>query len=252
MIFVCMATYNGAKFLREQLDSILKQLDESAKIIVADDGSTDGTLDVLREYAARDAKDVACGAKGAARVQIIESAAAPLGPIYNLERSLQEAYKQSNASDLIFLADQDDVWLPGKVKQMVEALQNSALAIHDAYLLQELYEGVFERGDSLSEIRPFAKGLFKNWLKNRYTGCCMALHCELLDKALPFPKKLPMHDQWLGMIAEKFFDVAYVDSPLISYRQHKKNTTHIAGGGAGVIQKLKWRLDLLRAFWSRR
>ena len=150
------------------------------------------------------------------------------------------------------LADQDDIWLPGKVKQMVEALQNSALAIHDAYLLQERCEGVFERGDSLSEIRPFAKGLFKNWLKNRYTGCCMALRCELLDKALPFPKKLPMHDQWLGMIAEKFFDVAYVDSPLISYRQHKKNATHIAGGGAGVIQKLKWRLDLLRAFWSRR
>ena len=245
MIFVCMATYNGAKFLREQLDSILTQLDGNAKVIVADDGSTDGTLEILREYAARDAK-------GAARVQLIPATGLPLGPIYNLERSLQEAYKQSNGDDLIFLADQDDVWLPGKVKQMEEALQNSALAVHDAYLLQELYEEAFERGDRLSEIRPFAKGLFKNWLKNRYTGCCMVLRRELLDKALPFPKNLPMHDQWLGMIAEKFFDVAYVDSPLISYRQHKKNATHIAGGGAGVIQKLKWRLDLLRAFWSRR
>lgn len=247
-----MATYNGAKFLREQLDSILTQLDGCAMIIVADDGSTDGTLEILREYGARDIKDVACGAKGGVRVQLIPATGLPLGPIYNLERSLQEAYKQSNAGDLIFLADQDDVWMPGKVKQMVEALQNSALAVHDAYLLQERCEGVFERGDRLSEIRPFAKGLFKNWFKNRYTGCCMALHCELLDKALPFPKKLPMHDQWLGMIAEKFFDVAYVDSPLINYRQHKKNATHIAGGGAGVIQKLKWRLDLLKAFWSRR
>jgi hypothetical protein len=75
----------------------------------------------------------------------------------------------------------------------------------------------------------------------------MAFRRKVLDKALAFPKNLPMHDQWLGVVAEKYLKVSYVDEPLVDYRQHSSNATHIEKSPAGVLQKIKWRVDLLKA-----
>ena len=74
----------------------------------------------------------------------------------------------------------------------------------------------------------------------------MAFRRKVLDKALPFPKNLPMHDQWLGIIAEKYFKVKSIDEPLVEYRQHHANATHIGNSPAGVLQKIKWRVNLMK------
>lgn len=232
MISVCMATYNGGKFIREQLESILSQLPTDAEVIVADDGSTDDTLLVVESL-----KEP--------RVRVLP-AEKHLGVIYNHERALQ-----ASKGEFIFLADQDDIWLPGKVEKVLAALKDADLVIHDAWMLRpsEPSGSSWVRDGKLSEIRPYTKGVFANWWKNSFTGCCMAFRRSILDRALPFPRNLPMHDQWLGFVAEKFFRVSYVTEPLIEYRQHSGNATHIGRSPAGVFQKTKWRLDLARAIF---
>ena len=230
MISVCMATFNGGKFIREQLESILSQLPPDAEIIIADDGSTDDTLlvvDSLKE----------------SRIRVLP-AERHLGVIYNFERALR-----ASKGEIVFLADQDDVWLPGKVEMCLAALNEADLVMHDAFLLglSDAFESAWVRTGKLSDIRTYRSGVVANWWKNSFTGCCMAFRRNVLDKALPFPKNLPMHDQWLGLVAEKYFKVSYVNEPLVEYRQHSSNATHIEKSPAGVLQKIKWRVDLLKA-----
>lgn len=233
MISVCMATYNGGKFIREQLESILSQLPTDAEVVVADDGSTDDTLLVVESLK-----------EPRVRVLPVEK---HLGVIYNYERALQ-----ASKGEFIFLADQDDIWLPGKVEAVLAALKDADLVIHDAWMLRpsKLSESTWVRAGRLSEIRPYRSGVVANWWKNRHTGNCMAFRRLVLDRALPFPKNLPMHDQWLGIVAEKFFKVSYVAEPFIEYRLHSGNATHIGNSPAGILQKIKWRLDLARAIFS--
>lgn len=230
MISVCMATFNGGKFIREQLESILSQLPPDAEIIIADDGSTDDTLLVVDSL-------------NESRIRVLP-AERHLGVIYNFERALR-----ASKGEIVFLADQDDVWLPGKVEMCLAALNEADLVMHDAFLLglSDAFESAWGRNGKLSDIRTYRSGVVANWWKNSFTGCCMAFRRKVLDKALPFPKNLPMHDQWLGVVAEKYFKVSYVDEPLVDYRQHSSNATHIEKSPAGVLQKIKWRLDLLKA-----
>ena len=235
-ISVCMATYNGGRYLPEQLESILCQLPSDAEIVIADDGSTDGTMQVVRNC-------------NDSRIKLLPSAE-HLGPVYNFERSLQAA-----SGDLIFLADQDDRWLSGKVGSVVRAVEGgAALVVHDACFIDGVGRELSDLG-SMWNKWPYHKGVVKNWLKNSYTGCCMAFTRQVLQYALPFPKSLPMHDQWIGLVAERKFAVTAISDKLIQYRIHEKNATHLTGGETkgsgnvkkGAVQKIKWRLDLLRA-----
>jgi len=231
MISVCMATYNGGKFIREQLESILSQLPSGhSEIVIADDGSTDDTLAVVNSL-------------GDSRIRVL-NAEKHLGVIYNYERALQ-----ASKGDIVFLADQDDIWLPGKVDKVLAALNDADLVTHDAWMLRpsDSQDSSWARAGKLSDIRAYKSGVVANWWKNTFTGCCMAFRRNILDKALPFPKNLPMHDQWLGLVAEKNFKVKSIDEPLVEYRQHSTNATHIGNSPAGVFQKIKWRLDLLKA-----
>lgn len=236
MISVCMATYNGAVFIRQQLESILLQLPnspEDAEVVIADDGSSDKTLSIIELL--RDSR---------IRVLPCES---HLGVIYNYERALQAC-----KGDFIFLADQDDVWLPEKVAKTLELLNEVDLVTHDAFMLcpsDDSDTPLWNRSGKLSEIRPYRSGVVCNWWKNSFTGCCMAFRRNVLNRALPFPRNLPMHDQWLGIVAERFFKVRTIEDPLVEYRQHSKNATHIGNSPAGVLQKIKWRFDLARVLF---
>lgn len=245
MISVCMATYNGEKFVAEQLRSILSQLPASAddaEIVIADDGSVDKTLSIIQSF-------------DDPRIRVVtdESSAKHLGPVYNFERALAAV-----RGDVIFLADQDDLWMPSKVRCVLEALSRGCLAVHDAEFFCEgvpLPQGL----SSMWMARPVRRGVFRNWLKNSYTGCCMAFTREVLKAALPFPKNLPMHDQWIGLVAERMAGesgIILLKEPLIRYRLHKNNATHLLGseGGcsAGFFRRLKWRADLLRALLAMR
>jgi hypothetical protein len=186
LISVCVPTFNGAPYIAAQLASILRS-PRVSEVLVSDDGSTDGTLDVLR-------------AIGDARVQVID------GPRRGLIRNY-EALLARARGEFVFLADQDDVWLPEKVETMVAHLENADLVVSDCTVTDVDLAVV---NPSFFALRRSGPGLLRNLLRNSYLGCCMAMRRDLLRHALPFPERLPMHDWWLGLVGETFGRVAFI------------------------------------------
>jgi glycosyltransferase involved in cell wall biosynthesis len=204
-ISVCLATYNGQRYLDEQLRSILDQLGPDDEVIISDDASTDDTLSVAR--AARDR-----------RVRILDHTDR-VGYSKNFERAVSAA-----TGEIIFLSDQDDVWLPGKVERMVAELDQHDLVVSDVSVVD---------GD-LRVLDPshFAKhrvrrGFVRNLAATRYIGAAMAMRRELVQLALPFPDRVRWcaHDYWLTLVGEAYGRVALVDDPLMLYRRHEGVTS---------------------------
>lgn len=209
MISVCIATHNGAHFIKEQIGSILCQLGINDEIIISDDGSTDNTIDILLAFNDK-------------RIKIhfykqpVKSKHSHTYVCRNFENALRYA-----KGEYIFLADQDDWWMPDKVEKCVAALTNNILVVHQAE--------VCDRSLNFKGILMYKNNfVFKNYLslrRGKYYGCTLAFRKELLDYVLPFPMKLILHDQWIGCMAELKGDVYYERVPLIKYRLHGDNTS---------------------------
>jgi glycosyltransferase involved in cell wall biosynthesis len=222
---VCMATYNGGRWVREQLASILGQLAPDDEVVVSDDGSTDDTVAVVRAF-------------GDPRVRVLEGNTFR-SPARNFENALREA-----RGELVALSDQDDVWLEGRValirERLAPAVPPVRLVAIDAVVTDErgavLDPSLFRKIGA----RP---GLLKNVYDNSYVGACLAFRRELLEVALPFPSGIPMHDMWLGLLAELFGTVEFVPVPLLAYRRHGANATSFERKFRPVLQiKRRWAL----------
>lgn len=197
-VSVALATWNGARFITPQLESILGQLVANDEVLIADDGSTDDTLDLISRA-------------GDKRVRIV--ATARVGhPAYSVERALAAA-----SGDIVLLADQDDVWLPGKVARMRALLATSDLVVGDAEVIDAdgrvLAPSFFKAHGSRS-------GFVRNLVHNAFVGCCMGFTRAIRDLALPLPAKVTMHDQWIGLLATRRARVAFDPVPHIRYRRH--------------------------------
>ncbi|TGL16493.1 glycosyltransferase family 2 protein [Leptospira yanagawae] len=211
-VTVCIATYNGEKFLKEQLDSILIQLSKDDEVIISDDSSTDNTSEILKSYAKNDN-----------RIKLFLEQKFR-NPILNFQNALIHAQ-----GDFIYLSDQDDVWLDGKIDKINSCLNHHDLVIHDSIVadesLTEMYPSFFEYFGS-------KKGILKNIIKSSYYGSCMAFQKKLLKKALPFPKTKEIgHDLWLGLVAELTGNVLFVKEPYLLYRRHSETFTMRGLGG---------------------
>lgn len=223
-ISVCIATYNGEKYLKEQLDSILPQLDSKDEIIISDDSSTDSTLNIACSYQDR-------------RIKVFPYQEFH-SPIFNFENALKKA-----TGDYIFLSDQDDVWLPNKVKQMKTMLDTYTLVVSDCRVVDKDLHTIDE---SFFVGRKSGYGFWKNLFKNSYLGCCMAFRREILDYVLPFPKRIAMHDIWIGLSVELHGTVAFMPEPLMLYRRHGENVSFGGGGSQNsLFYQLKYRIQML-------
>lgn len=223
-VSVCMAAYHGERYIGEQIRSILPQLREGDELLISDDASGGETERIVRSIASEDA-----------RVRYLRGEGK--GVVRNFERVLTAA-----SGDVLFLSDQDDVWLEGKVDAVLREIENGAcLVVHDARITDE---SLHVTAPSFFALRGSRPGFLHNFLRNGYMGCCMALTRPVLERALPFPPDLPMHDQWLGLTAEKYGRVCFLAQPYLLYRQHGGNVT---GGRTTLSQKLRWRWSLLRA-----
>lgn len=233
MISVCMATYNGEKYIKEQVDSILSQLGEQDEIIVSDDGSSDNTINILTSYKDKRIHVYAhtfCGKKDC--VGDVVSA--------NFEHAISIA-----KGDYIFLADQDDIWIDGKVEKMVKALQNAHVVVSNAWMLYDDNIGNCHR--LLYEKRPPLHNYFLR--RGKYYGCCMALRRDALEYVLPFPNPTPLHDTWLGLLPELVGGAIFLDEPLIYYRCHSLNVSrHVHNS---LLFKIKYRFRLLSQIFKR-
>lgn len=222
-ISVCMGTYNGEKYIYQQLLSILPQLNSDDEIIISDDGSTDGTLAIVTRLSD-------------GRIQIGTNKGQK-GPLGNFEQAINRA-----TGDLIFLADQDDIWLPDKVNVLRSLLQNNDLVLSDCQVVTETGKLIYE---SFFEHRRSRPGFWRNLYKNSYVGCCMAFRREVLTYALPFPPQVHMHDWWLGLLVEVKGRVCFYPKPLIHYVRHGGNASPTGEGGYGIGVRLLNRFYLL-------
>ena len=204
-----MATYNGGQFIREQLDSILVCTTCDDEIIISDDGSTDDTVDIVRTYAKRFANiTLVPGPKH--------------GPIANFNHVLSQAH-----GDIVFLSDQDDIWRADKVSHIssVFAKHECSVVVHNARLVDAFGRATGENLFSLRESRP---GLCKNFVRNSYVGCCMAVKADFLSAVLPIPGNVEMHDWWIGLLSDVLAKSVFIDEELIDYRRHSSNVSHMS------------------------
>lgn len=223
-VSVAMAVYNGEKYLRQQIESVIMQLGEEDELIISVDKSEDRSMSIACEYA-----------KEHDNVTVLA------GPCEGVERNFENAIL-SCKKDVIFLCDQDDVWEPDKVETIRGCFANNRVyvVIHDAYVTDENLNVIME---SYFDYRKCKKGIIKNIWKNSYIGCCMAFRRELVKTVVPFPKSIPMHDQWIGIMGERKGKVIFIRKPLMKYRRHGENATRLQH--AGFLTMLGWRLNLI-------
>ena len=203
MISVCMATYNGERFIKEQLSSILNQLSKGDELIISDDGSRDKTLEIIEQFSDP-------------RIKLYK--ANFHSPILNFQNALKHA-----SNEFIFLSDQDDIWLDTKVETFLPYLKDYDLVVSDCTLIDENKKII---ANSFFSLNNSGSGLTKNIYKNGFLGCCMAFNNKTLNHALPFPSDIAMHDIWIGLIAETYGKTYFLPDKLLQYRRHGSNASH--------------------------
>jgi glycosyltransferase involved in cell wall biosynthesis len=227
---VCIATYNGEKYMRQQLLSILSQLGDD-EVIISDDSSTDNTLEVIRKM---DDPRIRIYSKNKFR-----------SPIYNFEFCISQA-----KGEIIFISDQDDLWLPHKLTTIEKVFQDNpkvTLVASDARIVNENNNIIMDT--FYSGKISFKNSVLCNIVKNRFLGCTLAFRRTMLEVLLPFPLHLPMHDSWIGIMNQLFGSVYFINTPLISYRRHSQNfssSTH-----SNIVRMITWRWHLTTAVIGR-
>lgn len=230
MLSVCMATYNGEQFLQEQISSILDQLSENDELIISDDGSTDRTLEIIEQFSDQ-------------RIKLYR--ANFHSPVLNFQNALKHAN-----NELIFLSDQDDIWLDNKVKKFLFHLKQYDLVVSDCTLIDEKGKNISNSFFTLNNSGP---GLVKNVYKNGFLGCCMAFNKRILTHALPFPNDIAMHDIWIGLIAETYGETYFLPDRLLLYRRHGSNASQAGEKSLfSLYTKLLIRLILIKNLLKRR
>ncbi len=206
-VSVAMTTFNGESFLREQLDSLLGQSYENFEIIISDDGSKDGTHEILNEYQTKDS-----------RIKWVLNPN-PNGFIKNFEYVIGLC-----RGEIIFLCDQDDIWYSEKISKHVD-IYKSNKDIHWVYnrviLIDDEDKEIGFLEDSAPDYYKKRKLLYSTW-GSCVLGCATSYRSKLLKSVLPIGKYAPAHDSWiqLAIFPKKSF---YINEVLQSYRQHCKN-----------------------------
>ena len=221
-ISVCVATYNGEKYIREQLDSILATLNDGDEIIVSDDGSSDRTMEILRAYE----KDYP--------VRVVK------GPHDGFSSNFGNAIAHAGG-DIIVFSDQDDIWAEEKLRVIREAFQ-------DEHLTTVLHDMATFRNDTLKDTGEipitYHSGVMRNFIKSSYWGCCMAVRRDFVKRFHPFRPHCVGHDQLIGLMSEAYGKTTYIGRKLIWHRLHQTNTSN----RRTIKQMIDFRIELRKDY----
>ena len=229
-VSVAMAAYNGAEYISDQIESILGQLGKLDELIISLDASSDKTEDIITEYLIKDD-----------RVKLIKNI--NKGVIRNFENAIMHC-----KNDIVFLADQDDIWVETKIKKQLEYFEDSSVGG-----VCHFCKYIDEQG-KVMEIQPKNRkphdiSIGEILVKNPVQGSCLAFRREAISTALPFPNKIPMHDSWIGMWICANSRLLYIDEPLLLYRQHEGTVT--VRKHKSLLNMLKDRLILFGTYTQR-
>lgn len=253
-ILVLLPVYNGARYLAEQLDSILTQRwtpavagTVSVRVLCRDDVSSDGSLDLLRDYAARYPEIIT----------LLEDDAGNLGAAGNFSALMQHAAGLADSAPAapryVALADQDDIWHDNKLERSLLAMQAAEAGDRQIPVLVHSDLRVVDANTNIiagsfmayQGLRPARDSLPAQLLSNTLTGCTAMMNPALLRKALPVPAGAVMHDWWLSLIASAFGRRVYLDEALVDYRQHDSNTIGARSHTKYALSGRAWR-ELMR------
>lgn len=230
-VSVVMTVFNGEVFIKEQIDSVLRELLPGDEFIFVIDSSPDSSLEIVNNFNSK-------------LIKVYENNS-NIGVVASFERGLRLA-----AHEIVFLCDQDDIWLPGKRAAFVRTFEEDPqvlVVISDAQIIDR--SGLIT-GESFMAMRGgFRGGVWSTLVRNRYIGCAMAVRRELIRKALPFPRRVPMHDMWLGVLGRTLGRVHYKATPFIQYRRHGGNAS--PSRHQGWIRMLSWRFILFISLINR-
>ncbi|MDQ0825145.1 glycosyltransferase involved in cell wall biosynthesis [Arthrobacter sp. B2I5] len=226
-ISVCMAAYNGSLHIEEQISSILSELGPQDELVIVDDCSTDRTIELIAGMVDR-------------RIRLVRTSR-NMGYVKTFERALQEA-----RGEYVFLSDQDDIWIPGRVQLMLGALEEVALVVSNCKHI----EGIPGRFQSIRLREKDSTHTFRNAFGilvgyRLHWGCAMAFRRSLLAQVLPFPTYMKeSHDQWIAMAGIANRSVRYLETDTILHRLHGQNLT--PKGIRGFRQIFAARVAFLR------
>jgi glycosyltransferase involved in cell wall biosynthesis len=223
-IDILIATYNGGRYLEQQIDSVLAQSITNWRLIIRDDCSTDNTREIIGHYLA----------KYPDKFVLLDNGGLRLGSCQNFTSLLQYS-----TSEYIMFCDQDDVWLPHKIAVTFEKLremeasfgkETPLMVYTDLKVVDENLEALANSFWQMLHLNPEnGNKLNRLVLQNVSNGCAMMINKPLRDRALPIPVKAMMHDWWLTLVVATFGRSAYLPEPTVLYRQHGMN---VCGAGS--------------------
>ena len=227
MITIIISTYNGEKYLKNQLNSLFLQTFKNFQVLVRDDGSSDNTLEVLKSY----------------DIKLIKTSK-NLGAKESFSELLNYAVANSNSEYFMF-CDQDDVWYSDKVEKTLLKIQameqecgDIGLLVHtDLEVVDEKLNILNNSFMDFQKIDPMKNNFNNLLIQNTITGCTMLINRKLAQKCLSIPDSAIMHDWWIGLVACQFGNIGYVNEATMKYRQHTSNAIGAKGFDISFILK---------------
>lgn len=206
LISIALCTYNGEKYITEQLNSILEQSYQNLEIILVDDGSTDQTFSILQDFQRKDQ-----------RIRLYQNEK-NLGFNANFNHALS-----LTTGDYIAIADQDDIWEKEKVAYMANAIKDDILLYHDSILIDEKGNSI---GKKISDLHRFVKGDCSVFFlyHNCVSGHACLFHRSLLNYCNPFPPQM-YYDWWMAYTAACLGKINFITPSFVKHRRHSESST---------------------------
>ena len=220
LVSVVIATYNGERFLAEQLESILNQTYTNIEVIAVDDCSIDSTAAILKNYAAQDS-----------RIKVVVNEA-NIGYVRNFEKGLKLSF-----GNYIAPSDQDDIWKREKIEVLLGEMDGHEIVYSTSALIDSNGQSLHKKLSDIKRLLSFDNCLTYA-IGNTAAGHAMLIKKELLERCYPFPTMIP-HDYWLGFVATCRQPIKFFDMPLVLYRQHTANVFGAVKVAEGKRKKVK-------------
>lgn len=229
-VSVCLASYNGEKFIREQIESILADLRPCDQLIICDDDSTDNTCSIIQSF-------------NDTRITFIRNEK-NIGFVKNFEKLISLA-----EGEFIFLSDQDNVWMKGKLQKVLSVFQKDSrirLVCHN-------FQPIDASGNHFKMNKPLSHGgginsfivIVRNFIKAQFPGCTFCIGRNGIKDLLPFPSSLSYtHDQWILIWAAVNGQVFFLDEDLIKLRRHESNVSPLRSFPFKTILVFRYKLFL--------
>ena len=234
MISILLASYNGEKYIAEQLESLLSQTMQDFKLIICDDGSTDDTFSIAADYAQ----------KYPCKITAVQNKENSGGAKHSFLRMMID-----HKDDYVMLCDQDDIWLPNKIELTLERMQGlerdigacTPILVHtDLRVVNENLETISPSFKAAMNANYGKTELRNQIIQNTLTGCTVMYNRALADLITEPPKFMVMHDWWLMLIASAFGEISALDAQTVLYRQHGRNEI-----GAKDVRTLRYKIKKL-------